>query len=1307
MQAAPTNQFINKSLALLWRSVAVCLVLVAVLLSALRLAIPHVGHINTHLTQFLSQQLNARVSIGQLSGSWDSAGPAFILSNVHIEDDANNVFSVAELEMSFSVLDSLQQLTLVTHEFSLQGAQLDLHTTQDDDGDNDMASLTRLLRTLFIEQLNYFAIQDMQLHIHQAQRSFIVELVDIRWLNRDNKHSGKGFIRPLSGTSQQDNFAALSIALSGGADNLAGTIYAQAQGFPLAPMRTEISQAFTIDTPKSAAGELWISLDNNRVQRIQGHLATDTLALTYQPTDGSSMRRETSLSHLAFALNPHVSHWQLDIPEIQLQTDTQSVNAALSGKVLADGRLELDLTTPVALDQLASILPFVGPDQSLPVQAISGRLSGLSIRKNSDLHYQAALSLTGLGWQSTSIVGANELTLDLDWQQQGTQQIIGLDLNGASEQLLTKDTLLADNLSYDELEVALQASHTSGQRWQLNDAQLRLASDMLDANVRASFVDTLRVSAELAPDTVTNIVALLPTKLMGKDTYAYLRRALSTPTQAGVVTDATLSWNGHPQDFPFTEPGTGEFVAQVSIRDAEFAFAREWPMLSELDIDLTFRNDDLLMTAPRAKLLNVDVAQMQATIPGLRSDSILTIEASAAGSGFALTEVMQQSMLNNSLGRVLSENVIVSNALATDLNLHIPLTGRDVVATGELHFDDNYILLADIDTNLTKVNGSLQFVNEQISAQGLTARLLDQPVDIALALDASKDGYGGDIALAGDFALPPLAAQLHPDYESLVSGGAKWDAKVALDFPTGKDFAYRVDLNAALDNAIFDLPMPFAQHQELTFSMQGAAQFSQVNLQVDDNIHFSGTLPHAERQFSRAHLRLGDMHMQNIGTGFSIAAGVDHIDSAHWYRIIDTLITATGAAKKPLFSAPERIFIAATTASVAGQVLHDIDAQVKQQSDNWQLRLNATETRAKVNFYNDWLGAGIAIDADFITLPQWQHDDAASSSDVQIDWAALELPPLTFSCQRCDILANQLGQVNLKIDPISGGMAINQLQISTNTGTLNASGTWQYATDSALGFTELSGQLDASDFGEFLQGFQFDSGIVDSSAEFSFDLRWQDSPIDFNFANLYGDVAWELSDGYLTEVSDKGSRIFTLVSLDSLIRKLSLDFRDVFAQGFFYDEIAGTLSIEQGVANTQDTVVDGGAGEIEITGFSDLVAQELNYNVSFTPDVTGNLPALMYFMVSPPTAIAAIAVNQVLTEAKVFSNINYAVKGPFDEPIITELGRTSADIQLPARIVNPLPLDPERPLSAIDGQGLPMLTPAPSRQPELPKGETQ
>jgi|TARA_A100001234_G_C12428940_1_gene301901 uncharacterized protein YhdP len=156
------------------------------------------------------------------------------------------------------------------------------------------------------------------------------------------------------------------------------------------------------------------------------------------------------------------------------------------------------------------------------------------------------------------------------------------------------------------------------------------------------------------------------------------------------------------------------------------------------------------------------------------------------------------------------------------------------------------------------------------------------------------------------------------------------------------------------------------------------------------------------------------------------------------------------------------------------------------------------------------------------------------------------------------------------------------------------------------------------------------------------------------------------------------------------VRKLSLDFRDVFAKGFFYDDMGGTLSIVDGKAYTDDTEIDGGAGEIEITGFTDLNTGGLNYNVSFAPNVTGNLPFLVYFLATPPTALAALAIDQVLTSAKVISNVNYRVTGTIKDPKFDEVERNSKDISLPAQNA-PVPANPQdRPLTEDDVRRLKM-----------------
>ncbi|MGK0527328.1 MAG: hypothetical protein ACI8R0_000908, partial [Alteromonadales bacterium] len=298
------------------------------------------------------------------------------------------------------------------------------------------------------------------------------------------------------------------------------------------------------------------------------------------------------------------------------------------------------------------------------------------------------------------------------------------------------------------------------------------------------------------------------------------------------------------------------------------------------------------------------------------------------------------------------------------------------------------------------------------------------------------------------------------------------------------------------------------------------------------------------------------------------------------------------------------------------------------------------------------------------------------------------LPPIYFYCQSCGVHGIDLGEITLDIAKEENGLAIRQLLVKSDETNVTATGYWKHIGGEIQ--SALNGTLTSPDVGQMLKEYGVESGIKDSSANVAFDITWPNAPMDFGFEQLNGNVEWSLSDGYLTELSDKGSRIFTLFSLNSLVRKLSLDFRDVFAKGFFYDDMGGTLSIVDGKAYTDDTEIDGGAGEIEITGFTDLNTGGLNYNVSFAPNVTGNLPFLVYFLATPPTALAALAIDQVLTSAKVISNVNYRVTGTIKDPKFDEVERNSKDISLPAQNA-PVPANPQdRPLTEDDVRRLKM-----------------
>ena len=69
----------------------------------------------------------------------------------------------------------------------------------------------------------------------------------------------------------------------------------------------------------------------------------------------------------------------------------------------------------------------------------------------------------------------------------------------------------------------------------------------------------------------------------------------------------------------------------------------------------------------------------------------------------------------------------------------------------------------------------------------------------------------------------------------------------------------------------------------------------------------------------------------------------------------------------------------------------------------------------------------------------------------------------------------------------------------------------------------------------------------------------------------------------------------------ALPRRLALDFRDVFASGFGFDQASGNIELVSGVAHTDDLVIESTAAQLRSMGSSDLVSQQLDYQMSRAP----------------------------------------------------------------------------------------------------------
>ena len=1245
----------------IWFVLAVMLVLFALLLSAARYALPHLESKKHYLEDYINTEYGVALSIDTIHAVWLKTGPSIVLNDVTIDslDNSPIALSIDQVYVEIDFWRSLSQFMVKSRRFDLIGMRLAVDVTKLESSGNDgNFPLVDALENLFLNQLQRFSLSDSEVAIHKADGVSVLELASLKWSNRGQRHQGLGQIRVQE---LANNSASFILDLYGEGKETRGTFYARGHELDVSPWISAILNTPMPLVESRANAEMWLSFEQGQVSAFQALMGDSH----FQWGESNGDKLETQIRQGELTALPVGEDWLFRVDSFVVETNNRSLVTDFVGAYTKGEEVVINSIKPIPIAPFAAFVPLFSesftpsdidalkPSGELAIFQLQSRPQGVSL----------SAKVIDVGWQQTDLIpGIEGLDFDLSWyKNQGAINV------SASESRLDIDHLLPNDITALDLtaNVFLYQQNQSDNQWVVQIPKLTLSSEQLTLETAARFESstaTLSVATRVDGIATNQIKSLLPEPLMGPNTTAFLKRAFNG---RGQVKGASAIWQGPLSAFPYAD-NQGIFHAQVDIADADFVFSSRWPQLTELDLQLDFINNDLFMSSPTAKLQGVNVSKMSAHIMQLSNAQEVVIDAYGQTTGADLTALILESNLANSLGSVLDQGVIIDGSVASTLSLTVPFHGDEVIAKGTASLLESDVAIPAIDVTFNSARGSVSFVNETIQASSVSAELLGQTVVLDFFGEQGDSRYDLNVKMNGDWQVEPLIETFNPDYLTYINGHALWQADVDISF-AGKDVDYTAAISSDLSGLSSSLPQPFNKITDeqmlLHLEGEGNRQASTIRATLGEDVRFDGVIPHQEKQFSRAHLAVGASELVGLGVGFSVSANLETILVEDWYKAIELLVGGLGGSDHtPIFTVPERIFIDTDNLVLFEQTLNDVSITAKQLNNNWLLDIASEQARASVSLYDQWLERGIEVEADFIQLNEWTQADRS----FEHEWDHTKLPPIYFHCNRCTLFDRNLGEVTLDVAKSNKGMDIRRMEAKSDDGHFNASGTWWIENGESA--THISGRVDSNDIGRLLDQYGIKSGIKDSEAELTFDLSWPDSPMDFAFETVDGEAKWSLTDGYLSELSDQGSRIFTLFSLNSLVRKLSLDFRDVFAKGFFYDGMSGTIQIHDGLAVTTDTEIDGGAGEIEIVGYTNMTDQTLDYNVSFAPNVTGNLPILVYFAVNPPTALAALALDQMLTSAKVISNVNYHVSGPLSEPVIEEVGRDSKDIELPARV---------------------------------------
>jgi uncharacterized protein YhdP len=267
------------------------------------------------------------------------------------------------------------------------------------------------------------------------------------------------------------------------------------------------------------------------------------------------------------------------------------------------------------------------------------------------------------------------------------------------------------------------------------------------------------------------------------------------------------------------------------------------------------------------------------------------------------------------------------------------------------------------------------------------------------------------------------------------------------------------------------------------------------------------------------------------------------------------------------------------------------------------------------------------------------------------------LPALSLTVDDFRIGERMLGQLELRARNDKGAWQLETLNLRNPDGALNGRAVWR--NDGAgRHHTRLDFELTASDVGRLLNRLGLVDAIRRGSATLAGDLRWDGPLTTIHYPSLTGQMAVNAENGQFNKLDPGVGRLLGLLSLQSLSRRLTLDFRDIFSEGLAFDSIEGRTAVNAGVMRTAGPLrINSPAAQIEIEGEADLKNETQNLQVLVRPQV-GSVAAIgAATLVNPIAGAAALVASTILRNplGRLFS-YRYHVTGSWSDPRVEKVG---------------------------------------------------
>ncbi len=192
------------------------------------------------------------------------------------------------------------------------------------------------------------------------------------------------------------------------------------------------------------------------------------------------------------------------------------------------------------------------------------------------------------------------------------------------------------------------------------------------------------------------------------------------------------------------------------------------------------------------------------------------------------------------------------------------------------------------------------------------------------------------------------------------------------------------------------------------------------------------------------------------------------------------------------------------------------------------------------------------------------------------------------------------------------------------------------------------------------------ANIIDSSnVNFKTSYAWDEIPRKSDITSGNGVLTINVKDGKINSDERVPGKVLSLFSFSELPKRLVLDFRDVFGEGFPFDRLEADVTFSDNIAYTCNLSISSTTADVIILGATDISERTYNQMVIVQPLVSDLLPGGAAIVAGPAAAASMFLLTKILRRPLKDAGVAYySVNGSWDNPEIKQLSENEIDFSL-------------------------------------------